>query len=112
MARFVPVTVTPERLAELDEEHDGVHHFAGPEAAPFCYVIRRPTARELSAYTEAVKRGSALDANRKLLKAITVYPEAADYDRQVERWPGSPGGCLTSTGFAEFSGAVIGGHQK
>lgn len=112
MARFVPVTITPERLAELDEEHDGVMHFPGPESAPFCYVIRRPTAKELRAYTEEVRRAAALDANRKLLKAICVYPEAADYDRQVERWPGSPGACLTSTGFAEFTGAVIGGHQK
>lgn len=113
MARFIPV-VPPDSatLDALDEEHDGIHVALGPDASPFVYVIRRPTAKELRAYSAEVKRADALDANRKLLAAITVYPSAADVARQAERWPGSPGAVLTSTGFAEFSGAVIGGHQK
>lgn len=113
MARFIPVAPPDSAtLDALDDEHDGIHVALGPEAAPFVYVIRRPTARELRAYSLEVKRADALDANRKLLSAVTVYPSPADVARQVERWPGSPGAVLTSSGFSEFTGAVIGEHQK
>jgi hypothetical protein len=112
MARFVPVTVTPERLAELDEEHDGVVHFSGTEDAPFCYVIRRPTSHELTSYNGLVKQDQAMKANRLLLKAICVYPDTADQDRQIERWPISPQTVLQSARFSSFTGGVALAHQK
>jgi hypothetical protein len=113
MGKFEP-TAPPddERLAALDSEHDGVAVLMGPEKAPFLYVIRRPTAHELSSYSAEVKRGKTLEANRLLLRAITVYPERAQVEQQIARWPASAGAALTSTTFEEFSGGVIDEHRK
>lgn len=112
MARFVPVTATPEQLESLDDEHDGVLAFQGEDMAPFCYVVRRPSAKELADYNGAVKTRGALLANRLFLRAITVYPTGADFDRQADRWPMSCGACLSSDRFAAFSGGVVAQHQK
>lgn len=112
MARFVPVTVTPEQLDALDEAHDGVLHFQGPEEAPFCYVVRRPTAKELTDYNAAVKTRGPLKANHLFMAALAVYPSSADVTRQMDRWGISPGACLGSDRFSAFSGGVIADHQK
>lgn len=113
MAKFNP-TVPPDdaTLEQLDAEHDGVHDFRGPERAPFVYVVRRPTPKELSAYNAENKRGRTLEANRLLLLAITVYPDRAEVDQQITRWPASAGTCLTSDAFTEFCGGVLAEHQK
>lgn len=112
MAKFVPVVVSPETLEALDAEHDGVLHFQGTDIAPFCYVLRRPTAGELTSYQGALKTRGILASNRLFLRALCVYPSAGDVDRQVDRWPASAGACLTSDRFTEFSGGVISDHQK
>lgn len=112
MAKFTPVVVSPETLASLDDEHDGVLHFQGLEIAPFCYVVRRPTADEIGKYQAAIKSRGALAANKLFLRAICVHPTGDDFDRQAARWPASPGACLTSDRFSEFSGGVVGEHQK
>ena len=113
MAKFAPVTVTESQLAALDEEHDGVLHFEGDkDMAPFCYVIRRPTAGELTSYQGALKPKGILASNRLFLKALCVYPTGADFDRQIERWPSSAGACLTSDRFTAFSGGIVSEHQK
>jgi hypothetical protein len=113
MVKFVPVPPpTPEQLEALDAEHDGVLSFAGSEVAPFAYVVRRPTAQELSLYTGEVKKGSVLNANRLFLTALCVYPDKGDVARQIARWPASAGACLGSDRFTEFSGGVVADHQK
>lgn len=113
MSRFVP-TPPPddEQTQALDAEHDGIVVFNGPEAAPFVYVIRRPTPHELSSYSAECKKGRTLEANRLLLKAITVYPDRAQTEQQLVRWPASAGAVLTSDRFTEFSGGVVAEHQK
>jgi hypothetical protein len=112
MGKFEP-TQPPDKdkLAALDAEHDGVAVLLGGEKAPFCYVIRRPTAHELSSYSAEVKRGT-IKANRLLLLAITVYPDRDATDQQITRWPASAGAALTSDTFTEFSGGVIDEHRK
>jgi hypothetical protein len=113
MAKFVP-TVPPDdaTLEQLDAEHDGVHVFRGPERAPFCYVVRRPTPKELSTYAAECKRGKTHEANRLLLLALAVYPDRAAVDQQITRWPASAGACLSSDAFTEFYGGVLAEHQK
>ena len=112
MAKFVPVVVSPEALEALDAEHDGVLHFAGSDLAPFCYVVRRPTADEIGKYQAAQKSRGPLRANELFLRAVCVYPTGEDFDRQVARWPASPGACLSSDRFTEFFGGAVASHQK
>ena len=113
MGKFEPTQPPDEdTLSSLDSEHDGVAALLGPEKAPFVYVIRRPTAHELSSYSAEVKRGKTLEANRLLLRAITVYPDRAAVEQQIARWPASAGAALTSDTFTEFSGGVIDEHRK
>lgn len=112
MAKFVPVAVTEEQLEALDAEHDGVLHLQGSDLAPFCYVVRRPTAKEQELYRGALKSRGAAKANELLLRAVCVYPTGADIDRQLERWPASAGACMASDRFAEFFGGAVAAHQK
>lgn len=113
MGKFEPIQPPDEdKLAALDSEHDGVVVLLGPEKAPFCYVVRRPTAQELSSYHAEIKRGKTLPANRLLMLALAVYPDKDAVDRQIARWPASAGTSLTSDTFTEFSGGVIDEHRK
>jgi hypothetical protein len=113
MSRFIPTPPPDDAQTQaLDDEHDGVVVFLGTELAPFVYVIRRPTPQELSAYSAEVKKGRTLEGNRLLLRAITVYPDRAQVEQQLTRWPASAGAVLTSDRFTEFSGGVVADHQK
>ena len=105
---YVPVTITDDRLAEFDAEHDGILIMRGSERAPFLYVLRRPTEREARAY-QGMLRGKDPDvmkANRLFLTSMCVHPTGAELEGQIARWPASPGAVLASEAFTEFSGAA------
>lgn len=107
---FVPVEITEEKLAALDDEHDGVVRIQGPEEAPYLFVLRRPTGKELRAYN-AMKDG--LEANHKFIAAVCVYPSRPDVERQLERWPAVAGTILNkSERWQAFSGMALAAHQK
>lgn len=111
---FVPIDITPEQLADLDAQHDGVFCARGTERAPFLFVLRLPTARELRAYAAMVRAKGAdvLDANHKLLSSLCVYPAPSDVSRQLDRWPACAGTILNSEGWSAFSGGALDEHQK
>ena len=108
---FKKIEISAEKLESLDNEHDEVCVFNGTERAPFLFVLRRPKAKDLKAYAQLAKQ-DAVRANMELLKALTVYPEREDVERQLDRWPTAAGAVLTSNTYAEFTGSVLADHQK
>ncbi len=108
MARYVPLTISKEALAALDEEYDDVLQFTGdPELAPWLCVVRRPTAEEAQAY-KAMANDPAKkpNAGAKLITAIAVYPkkDTDEWKRQYSRWPFFPDGLMTNKRFETFCG--------
>ena len=107
MGKYVPLTITPEALAALDDEHDDVMQFKGPELAPWLVVIRRPTADEATAYKSmAHDPAKKIHANVKLISAIAVFPkkDTKDWNEQYSRWPLFPDGLLQNRAFQEVCG--------
>jgi hypothetical protein len=117
MSKYVPLTISDEDLAKLDEEHDDVMQFKGPELAPWLVVVRRPTAEEALAYksmgTDPAKK---ISANAKLITAIAVYPkkDSDEWKRQYSRWPFFPDGLADNRRFSEFCGlsGIVDAREK
>jgi len=118
MSKFVPVTISDEQLAALDELHDDVMVFKGhAELAPWLCVVRRPTAEEATAYKAmANDPAKKTAANTKLVTAIAVWPpkDSDDWKRQYTRWPLFPDGLVANKRFEAFCGieGIIDAREK
>jgi hypothetical protein len=117
MAKYEPLSISDDDLSKLDDEHDDVMHFHGPELAPWLCVIRRPTADEALAYktmaNDPLKKPSA---NVKLVTALSVYPkkDSEEWKRQYSRWPMFPDGLVANKRFEMFCGleGIIDAREK
>ncbi len=120
MAKYVPLAISDEDLARLDEEHDDVMVFKGTELAPWLCVVRRPTAEECHAYKALANDSNPMKkitANVKLITAISVFPkkDTEDWKRQYSRWPMFPDGlAINSKSFQEFCGieGIVDAREK
>ncbi len=117
MTKYVPLTISDEDLAKLDEEHDEVLHFKGPVEAPWLCVVRRPTADEALAYKSmANDSAKKLSANVKLVTAISVFPkkDSDEWKRQYSRWPLFADGLVINKTFERFCGieGIVDAREK
>lgn len=107
-APYEPVTLSEEKLAELEEEHEDVLVIRGSEKAPWLVVLRRPKREEAILFKQAAKRDSTT-ANEQFVRRICVYPKPGDeaFEKQVRRWALMTDGIAISPGFQEFLGITI-----
>ncbi len=112
---YVPVSITEEQLAALDDQHDGVLMMRGKPMAPWLVVIRRPNEDEAIAY-KAMANDTAKKtfANVKLLKACAVYPDpkGEDWKKQFARWPLALDGIAASDAFTAYTGVSCDQAEK
>lgn len=109
--KFVPLTISDERLAELEAEHEDVLVMKGPEMAPWLAVVRRPTRQETIGFKTHAKRDSTT-ANEQLVRAICVFPKGEDLARQIARWPLFVDGLCDSKTFRDFVGITVDNDLK
>jgi hypothetical protein len=118
MSKYVPLSISDEDLAKLDDEFDDVMVFSGdPELAPWLCVVRRPNAEEALAYkamaSDAAKKTSA---NTKLVTALSVFPkkDTEEWKKQYSRWPLFPDGLVKNKRFEAFCGleGIIDAREK
>jgi hypothetical protein len=101
---YVPVTLSDDQKAKLEEEHEDILVLRGNEQrAPWLVAIRRPKRTETIGYKAAAKR-DATTANEQLVRKITVYPTGADLEKQLDRWPFLCDGIADSEAFKDFLG--------
>ncbi len=119
MPKYVPLIISEEDLAKLDDEHDDVMQFKGPELAPWLCVIRRPTAEEAMAYKTLANDPNPLKkitANVKLVSALSVYPkkDSEEWKAQYSRWPMFSDGLVKNSRFEEFCGVegIVDAREK
>lgn len=86
MAKFVPIELTKEKIAELDEEHDDVLVVRGdPDMSPWVVVVRRPTRAEIKMTKSVAKRDEGA-SNEQLIRSVRVFPEPDAFEAQLNRW--------------------------
>lgn len=120
MAKYVPLEITDEKLAELDAEHDDVFVFRGKPKAPWLAVVRRPNFQESQAYKAMASDPAKKPlANVRLIQSICVYPKGGtsstpgpEWKAQLDRWPFFPDGLADSDDFKEFVGLSIQDSEK
>ncbi len=119
MSKYVPLTISDDDLAKLDDEYDDVMVFKGPELAPWLCVVRRPTAEEATAYKSLANDANAqkkITANVKFVTAICVFPkkDSDEWKRQYSRWPLFPDGLARNSRFEEFCGieGIVDAREK
>ena len=104
---YTPVNLSDEQKAALEVEHEDILVLRGkPEVSPWVVVIRRPKRQETIGYKSAVKRDPTT-ANEQLLRKICVFPQAADFERQLDRWPFLCDACAGSQAFNDFLGLSV-----
>lgn len=110
-SKFVPIEVTPEQIAALEDQHEDVLVLRGSEMAPWVAVLRRPTRQEAIGYKTHGKRDSTT-ANEQLITRICVFPAKEDFQRQLARWPFFVDGIADSPVFKEFVGISVDADLK
>ena len=115
MSKYVPLEISKEDLARLEEEHEDISVYRGTERAPWLVVVRRPTFQESQAYktmgADPIKKPLA---NVKLITAISVFPKngTEDWKKQFDRWPFFPDGIADSDDFKDFIGIALSSAGK
>lgn len=108
---YVPVSVSDEELARLEEKHEDIIMLRGGERAPWVMVLRRPTRQETLAFKQHAKKNQE-SANEALIRRITVAPQGDDLERQIERWPLLCDAAANNDAFQDFIGATVSEQQK
>jgi len=104
--KFVPITISDEEIALLEDEHEDVLVCRGTEKAPWIAVCRRPTRQEAIGYKTHAKRDSTT-ANEQLITRICVFPKGADFQRQLARWPLFVDAIAVAESFKDFVGITV-----
>lgn len=113
MAKYEPLTITPEQVSALETEHGDVMVCQGPERAPWLCVVRRPTTEEAAAFVDTANNAQKKNyAITKLVTAISVYPkkDSEEWRKQYSAFSLFPFGVFAWEPFQEFT-ALSGAHE-
>ncbi len=87
MAKYEPITITPEEVAKLEDLHERIFVLKGPERCPWLAVFRSPNADEARAFVAmANDKAKAEYANVRLLTQLCVYPKGGKEHEQSSEW--------------------------